>query len=64
MTGTIENFVVLVRINGKTAQIKLTSDQKNLFCKMMLTLLSTVGNVPVIPLNEMEIPADIKAFRK
>ncbi|NRN27875.1 hypothetical protein [Photorhabdus heterorhabditis] len=64
MTGTIENFVVLVRINGETAQIKLTSGQKNLFCKILLGSLSHVGEVPIIPINGIELPADIKAFKK
>jgi hypothetical protein len=38
--GNVENFAIIVLINGRTSQVKLTTSQKRLFAKVTLGALS------------------------
>jgi hypothetical protein len=35
--GNVENFAIIVLVNGRTSQVELTTSQKRLFAKLTLS---------------------------
>ncbi|HBE9089604.1 TPA: hypothetical protein KNG84_001626 [Serratia fonticola] len=59
----IENFAVLIRVNGVTKQVVMTVQEQQLFSRIVLgTLGETNGNVSTVSLNNIELPVNLKAF--
>ena len=63
MKGSIENFAIIVRVNGGTKQVLLTKSQKQLFAKLTLGALSEEGKLNCAPIDDMiSLPPDPEAF--
>ncbi|WP_024530248.1 hypothetical protein [Serratia fonticola] len=59
----IENFAVLIRVNGVTKQVVMTVQEQQLFSRIVLgTLGETNGKVSTVALNNIELPVNLKAF--
>lgn len=62
-TGNVENFAVIVLINGRTSQVKLTKSQKQLFAKLTLGALSESDQIQLMPIDDMvKLEPDHEAF--
>jgi hypothetical protein len=51
--GNVENFAIIVLINGRTSQVKLTTSQKRLFAKVTLGALSESDQIQLMPIDDM-----------
>ncbi|HFZ9108599.1 TPA: hypothetical protein ACIPVM_000108 [Salmonella enterica subsp. diarizonae serovar 50:k:z35] len=61
--GNIENFALIVLINGRTSQVKLTTSQKRLFAKLTLSTLNDSGPLKLMPIdNIVRLEPDHEAF--
>ncbi|HIB1682314.1 TPA: hypothetical protein ACWV7L_003290 [Salmonella enterica subsp. enterica serovar Muenchen] len=61
--GNIENFALIVLINGRTSQVELTTSQKRLFAKLTLSTLNDSGPVKLMPVDDMiRLEPDHEAF--
>ena len=62
--GNIENFAIIVLVNGRTKQVSLTKGQKQLFAKLTLGALSAEGSViEMMPIDDMiQLQPDPEAF--
>ncbi|WP_447886783.1 hypothetical protein [Serratia fonticola] len=59
----IENFAVLIRVNGVTKQVVMTVQEQQLFSRIVLgTLGETNGKVSTVALKNIEIPVNLEAF--
>lgn len=59
----IENFAVLIRVNGVTKQVVMTVQEQQLFSRIVLgTLGETNGKVSTVALNNIDLPVNLKAF--
>ncbi|ELN2739390.1 hypothetical protein [Pluralibacter gergoviae] len=62
-TGNVENFAIIVLINGRTSQVKLTKSQKQLFAKLTLGALSESDQIQLMPIGDMvKLEPDHEAF--
>ncbi|HCB3441740.1 TPA: hypothetical protein MYV42_002479 [Klebsiella pneumoniae] len=62
-TGNVENFAIIVLINGRTSQVKLTKSQKQLFAKLTLGALSESDQIQLMPIDDMvQLEPDNEAF--
>lgn len=62
-TGNVENFAIIVLINGRTSQVKLTTSQKQLFAKLTLGALSESDQIQLMPIDDMvQLEPDNEAF--
>ncbi|HDS1149897.1 TPA: hypothetical protein QDZ66_000611 [Pluralibacter gergoviae] len=62
-TGNVENFAIIVLINGRTSQVKLTKSQKQLFAKLTLGALSESDQIQLMPIDDMvKLEPDHEAF--
>lgn len=62
-TGNVENFAIIVLINGRTSQVKLTKSQKQLFAKLTLGALSESNQIQLMPIDDMvKLEPDHEAF--
>lgn len=62
-TGNVENFAIIVLINGRTSQVKLTASQKRLFAKLTLGALSESDQIQLMPIDDMvQLEPDHEAF--
>lgn len=62
-TGNVENFAIIVLINGRTSQVKLTKSQKQLFAKLTLGALSESDKIQLMPIDDMvKLEPDHEAF--
>lgn len=60
--GNIQNFAIIVLVNGGTKQVFLTKEQKQLFAKLTLGAL---GGTPItmMPIDDMiQLQPDTDAF--
>lgn len=60
--GNIQNFAIIVLVNGGTKQVFLTKEQKRLFAKLTLGAL---GDRPItmMPIDDMiQLQPDYDAF--
>lgn len=60
--GNIQNFAIIVLVNGGTKQVFLTKEQKQLFAKLTLGAL---GDSPItmMPIDDMiQLQPDTDAF--
>ncbi|GJK12489.1 hypothetical protein TUM16664_02610 [Enterobacter cloacae] len=60
--GNIQNFAIIVLVNGGTKQVFLTKEQKRLFAKLTLGAL---GDSPItmMPIDDMvQLQPDTDAF--
>ena len=61
--GNVENFAIIVLINGRTSQVKLTTSQKRLFAKLTLGALSESDQIQLMPIDDMvRLEPDHEAF--
>ncbi|MBX4818496.1 hypothetical protein C2U62_06280 [Klebsiella michiganensis] len=61
--GNVENFSIIVLINGRTSQVKLTKPQKQLFAKLTLGALSESDQIQLMPIDDMvQLEPDHEAF--
>ncbi|EAO8400835.1 hypothetical protein EMG51_02105 [Salmonella enterica] len=61
--GNIENFAIIVLVNGRTSQVELTTSQKRLFVKLTLGALNDSGPLKLMPIDDMvQLPPDAEAF--
>lgn len=59
----LENFAVLVRVDGVTGQIHLTHEEQRLFSRIVIgTLGDTHGRAAFVPISTVDLPPDFKAF--
>ncbi|EKZ6390828.1 TPA: hypothetical protein MAK69_000474 [Klebsiella aerogenes] len=62
-TGNVENFAIIVLINGRTSQVKLTKSQKQLFAKLTLGALQDSDQIRLMPIDDMvKLEPDHEAF--
>ncbi|MCW9668584.1 hypothetical protein ORL60_04780 [Klebsiella michiganensis] len=62
-TGNVENFAIIVLINGRTSQVKLTKSQKQIFAKLTLGALSESDQIQLMPIDDMvQLEPDNEAF--
>lgn len=62
-TGNVENLAIIVLINGRTSQVKLTKSQKQLFAKLTLGVLSESDQIQLMPIDDMvKLEPDHEAF--
>jgi hypothetical protein len=60
--GNVENFAIIVLVNGRTSQVELTS-QKRLFAKLTLGALNDSGPLKLMPIDDMvQLQPDTEAF--
>ena len=60
--GNIQNFAIIVLVNGGTKQVFLTKEQKQLFAKLTL---GTLGDSPItmMPIDDIvQLQPDTDAF--
>jgi hypothetical protein len=63
--GNVENFAIIVLINGRTSQVKLTTSQKRLFAKVTLGALSESDQIQLMPIDDMvKLEPDHWLFRR
>ncbi|EAO2755493.1 hypothetical protein R273_14605 [Salmonella enterica] len=61
--GNIENFAIIVLVNGRTSQVELTTSQKRLFSKLTLGALNDSGPLKLMPIDDMvQLQPDAEAF--
>ncbi|EBX4282936.1 hypothetical protein EWG10_19325 [Salmonella enterica subsp. enterica serovar Napoli] len=61
--GNIENFAIIVLVNGRTSQVELTTSQKRLFSKLTLGALNDSGPLKLMPIDDMvQLQPDTEAF--
>ena len=61
--GNVENFAIIVLINGRTSQVKLTTSQKRLFAKVTLGALQDSDQIRLMPIDDMvKLEPDHEAF--
>lgn len=61
--GNVENFAIIVLINGRTYQVELTTSKKILFAKLTLGALNDSGPLKLMPVDDMvQLPPDAEAF--
>ncbi|EAZ1705817.1 hypothetical protein BMG48_09590 [Salmonella enterica] len=61
--GNIENFAIIVLVNGRTSQVELTTSQKRLFAKLTLGALADSGSLKVMPVDDrVQLQPDAEAF--
>ncbi|EIV7134450.1 hypothetical protein MAI24_004670 [Salmonella enterica subsp. enterica serovar Virchow] len=61
--GNIENFAIIVLVNGRTSQVELTTSQKRLFSKLTLGALNDSGPLKLIPIDDIvQLQPDAEAF--
>lgn len=61
--GNVENFAIIVLINGRTSQVKLTTSQKRLFAKVTLGALQDAEQIQLMPIDDMvKLEPDHEAF--
>ncbi len=59
----IENFAILVRAEGVTGQVVMTTAEQRLFCKLVIGALADAnGTDKIIPIDSIELPANPKVF--
>lgn len=60
--GNIQNFAIIVLVNGGTKQVFLTKEQKRLFAKLTLGALGD-GPITMMPIDDMiQLQPDTDAF--
>ena len=60
--GNIQNFAIIVLVNGGTTQVFLTKEQKRLFAKLTLGALSD-RPITMMPIDDMiQLQPDTDAF--
>lgn len=60
--GNIQNFAIIVLINGSTKQVYLTKEQKRLFAKLTLGTISE-SPITMMPIDDMiQLQPDTEAF--
>lgn len=62
--GNIKNFAIIVLVNGRTHQVKLTKEQKRLFASLTLGTMG-LENKPLgmMPIDDMiQLQPDHEAF--
>ncbi|MGK3186208.1 hypothetical protein ACCW92_01220 [Enterobacter soli] len=60
--GNIQNFAIIVLVNGGTKQVFLTKEQKQLFAKLTLGALSD-SPITMMPIDDMiQLQPDTDAF--
>ncbi|SUX91546.1 Uncharacterised protein [Citrobacter koseri] len=60
--GNIQNFAIIVLVNGGTKQVFLTKEQKQLFAKLTLGALSD-RPITMMPVDDMiQLQPDTDAF--
>lgn len=58
----IQNFAIIVLINGSTKQVYLTKEQKQLFAKLTLGTISE-SPITMMPIDDMiQLQPDTEAF--
>ncbi|EKD1774701.1 TPA: hypothetical protein ACJ2O9_000208 [Klebsiella pneumoniae] len=61
--GNVENFAIIVLINGRTSQVELTTSQKRLFAKITLGALQDSDQIRLMPIDDMvKLEPDHEAF--
>ncbi|HGA5397743.1 TPA: hypothetical protein ACIWHL_004645 [Salmonella enterica subsp. enterica serovar Enteritidis] len=61
--GNIENFAIIVLVNGRTSQVELTTSQKRLFSKLTLGALNDSGPLKLMPIDDIvQLQPDAAAF--
>ncbi|HEJ0334432.1 TPA: hypothetical protein SLP51_002196 [Klebsiella aerogenes] len=61
--GNVENFAIIVLINGRTSQVELTTSQKRLFAKDTLGALQDSDQIRLMPIDDMvKLEPDHEAF--
>lgn len=61
--GNVENFAIIVLVNGRTSQVELTTSQKRLFAKLTLGALNDSGPLKLMPVDDMvQLQPDAEAF--
>ncbi|HAF8818425.1 TPA: hypothetical protein G5V04_003933 [Salmonella enterica] len=61
--GNIENFTIIVLVNGRTSQVELTTSQKSLFSKLTLGALNDSGPLKLMPIDDIvQLQPDAEAF--
>ncbi|VGP70984.1 hypothetical protein SB5531_00790 [Klebsiella variicola] len=61
--GNVENFAIIVLINGRTSQVKLTKSQKQLFAKLTPGALSESDQIQLMPIDDIvQLEPDHEAF--
>ncbi|AMY80277.1 hypothetical protein GQ299_004100 [Salmonella enterica subsp. enterica serovar Newport] len=61
--GNIENFAIIVLVNGRTSQVELTTSQKRLFSKLTLGALNDSGPLKLMPIDDIvQLQPDAEAF--
>ncbi|AKK84098.1 hypothetical protein PGN95_17335 [Klebsiella aerogenes] len=61
--GNVENFAIIVLINGRTSQVELTTSQKRLFAKVTLGALQDSDQIRLMPIDDMvKLEPDHEAF--
>ncbi|EAA5836799.1 hypothetical protein T071_01325 [Salmonella enterica subsp. enterica] len=60
--GNIQNFAIIVLVNGSTKQVYLTKEQKQLFAKLTLGTISE-SPITMMPIDDMiQLQPDTEAF--
>ncbi|EHJ2550606.1 hypothetical protein [Salmonella enterica] len=63
LQGNIENFAIIVLVNGRTSQVELTTSQKRLFSKLTLGALNDSGPLKLMPIDDIvQLQPDAEAF--
>ncbi len=61
--GYVENFAIIVLVNGRTSQVELTTSQKRLFSKLTLGALNDSGPLKLMPIDDIvQLQPDAEAF--
>ncbi|MGR7116271.1 hypothetical protein ACU61G_16855 [Klebsiella aerogenes] len=61
--GNVENFAIIVLINGRTSQVELTTSQKRLFANVTLGALQDSDQIRLMPIDDMvKLEPDHEAF--
>lgn len=59
----VENFAILVRADGITGQVVMTTAEQRLFSKLVIGALADAnGTAKIIPIDSIELPANPKVF--
>ncbi|HFV9820067.1 TPA: hypothetical protein ACIAOU_001547 [Salmonella enterica subsp. enterica serovar Orientalis] len=63
LQGNIENFAIIVLVNGRTSQVEMTTSQKRLFSKLTLGALNDSGPLKLMPIDDIvQLQPDAEAF--
>lgn len=61
----LENFAILVRVNGITGQLILSESEQLLFSKLVIgTVNDTNGPASFVRVENIELPANPNVFKK